>query len=268
MIGNKSNEDRGGSKWKKEKKKRVLVTFDIDGTLIRTTGPTSNNLHHRAFSHAFLQVFGIKGNIDVIQHHGSTDPAVLVNTLLHYGIPSEAANEKLSVLKSKMIEFAKDHAKDIKEGLEVLPGVEPLLQALSSKDNVTGNLEDIAWMKMKGLGIEEYFSVPHIGGFGSDHIDRGHLVRIAAERAEKLFPGNFDLRVHVGDTPNDIQAAESGGALAVGVCTGIFKKEELEQASIGGAVILPSLAVSQEASLNCGQILCPSIQEYIVEYIV
>ena len=49
--------------------------------------------------------------------------------------------------------------------------------------------------------------------------------------------------------PNDIQAAESGGALAVGVCTGIFKKEELEQASIGGAVILPSLAVC-ESFLN------------------
>ncbi|CAO2829401.1 unnamed protein product [Amaranthus hypochondriacus] len=248
----------GGQGWilmeEGKKGKRVLVTFDIDGTLIRTTGPTSNNLHHRAFSHAFFQVFGIHGNIDVIQHHGSTDPAVLINTLSHYGISSEAANEKLSDLKSKMIEYAKDHAKDIKEGLEVLPGVESLLQALSSRDNVfiglvTGNLEDIAWMKMKGLGIEEYFSVPHIGGFGSDHIDRGHLVRIAAERAEKLFPGNFDLRVHVGDTPNDIRAAESGGALAVGVCTGIFKKEELEQASIGGAVILPSLAVC-ESFLN------------------
>lgn len=48
----------------------------------------------------------------------------------------KAANEKLSDLKSKMIEYAKDHAKDIKEGLEVLPGVESLLQALSSRDNV------------------------------------------------------------------------------------------------------------------------------------
>lgn len=36
--------------------------------------------------------------------------------------------------------------------------------------------------------------------FGSDHTDRGELVKIAAARAEELFPGGFDLRVHVGDT--------------------------------------------------------------------
>lgn len=230
-----------------KKKKGVLVTFDIDGTLIRSTGPNSNQLHRQAFAHAFLQVFGIDGTIDAIQHHGSTDPAILVNTLVHYCVPSDVAVEKLPVLKLKMIEYAKANAKDIGEGLEVLPGVESLLHALSSMDNVfvglvTGNLEGIAWMKMEGLGIEKYFSVPHFGGFGSDHIDRGHLVKTAAERAEKLFPGGFNLRVHVGDTPNDIKAAEFGGALAVGVCTGVFRKEELEQASSGGAIVLQDLS--------------------------
>lgn len=41
--------------------------------------------------------------------------------------------------------------------------------------------------------------------------------------------------------PNDIKAAESGGALAVGVCTGIFGKDELKQVSNGGAIILHNL---------------------------
>lgn len=36
--------------------------------------------------------------------------------------------------------------------------------------------------------------------FGSDHVDRGELVKIAAARAEEQFSGRFDLRVHVGDT--------------------------------------------------------------------
>ncbi|RWR83761.1 hypothetical protein CKAN_01252900 [Cinnamomum micranthum f. kanehirae] len=227
--------------------KRILVTYDIDGTLIQSLGTASNRLHRRAFSHAFLEVFGIDGTIDAIQHHGSTDPAVIVNTLVHYGIPSEVALEKLPDLKSKMVEFATQNAKDIGEGLQVLPGVASLLQILSSKENVaiglvTGNLEDIAWLKMEGLGIKKYFTVPNFGGFGSDHIDRGQLVKIAADRAERIFPRGFDLRVHVGDTPNDIQAAEFGGALAVGVCTGVFTKEELIQASSGDAVILADLA--------------------------
>ncbi|KAJ4974711.1 hypothetical protein NE237_007885 [Protea cynaroides] len=124
--------------------------------------------------------------------------------------------------------------------------VESLLQELSSKENVaiglvTGNLEEIAWMKMESLDIKKYFTAPNFGGFGSDHIDRGYLVKIAAERAEKLFHGGFDLRVHVGDTPNDIRAGEFGGALAVGVCTGAFSKEQLEQASSGGAVVFADL---------------------------
>uniref|UniRef100_A0A7C8Z7L3 Phosphoglycolate phosphatase n=1 Tax=Opuntia streptacantha TaxID=393608 RepID=A0A7C8Z7L3_OPUST len=236
-----------------KKERRVLVTFDIDGTLIRGAGPNSNQLHRQAFSYSFNQVFGIDGTIDVIQHHGSTDPAVLVNTLVHYGIPSAVAVEKLPVLKSKMVEYAKANTRDILKGIEVLPGVESLLQVLSSKNNVfvglvTGNLEEIAWMKMEGLDIKRYFTVPHIGGFGSDHIDRGQLVKIAAERAEKLFPARFDLRVHVGDTPNDIKAAEFGEAVAVGVCTGIFTKEDLEQASSGNAIILRDLT-------DCGSFL-------------
>ncbi|XP_010248799.1 PREDICTED: uncharacterized protein LOC104591596 [Nelumbo nucifera] len=225
--------------------KRVLVTFDIDGTLIQSSGSDSNKLHRRAFSYAFLEVFGIEGTIDAIQHHGQTDPSVIVNTLVHYGIPYEVATEKLPVLKSKMIEYAREHSKEV-GGLQVLPGVESLLQALSSKQNVaiglvTGNLEEIAWLKMEGLGIKKYFTVPNFGGFGSDHIDRGHLVKIAADRAATLFSGSFDLRVHVGDTPNDIKAAEFGGALAVGVCTGIFNEEQLKEASSGGAVILANL---------------------------
>ncbi|ERN13600.1 hypothetical protein AMTR_s00049p00054760 [Amborella trichopoda] len=96
---------------------------------------------------------------------------------------------------------------------------------------------------MEGLGIRKYFTVPNFGGFGSDHFDRGQLVKIAADRAEKMFPGEIGVRVHVGDTPNDIKAAEFGGALPIGVGTGIFTREELEQASTSGkAAILDDLA--------------------------
>ncbi|XP_078166522.1 uncharacterized protein LOC144561433 isoform X1 [Carex rostrata] len=234
------SEGNGGTK------KRVMVTFDIDGTLIVSTGLSSNRLHRGAFAYALNEVFGINNaSIDVIPHHGSTDPAILLNTAVYYGISSDLAMEKLPEMKSKMVEYAVKNAKRVGDGLEVLPGIKYLLEALSSKGVpvglVTGNLEDIAWIKMEGLGLRKHFSVPNFGGFGSDNIDRGELVKIAADRAEKLFPGGFDLRVHVGDTPNDIKAAESGGALAVGVCTGVFSREELEKASNGTAIIHPNL---------------------------
>ena len=48
--------------------KRAMVTFDVDGTLIRSVGSSSNRLHRLAFSHAFHQVFGLSdATIDVIQ---------------------------------------------------------------------------------------------------------------------------------------------------------------------------------------------------------
>ncbi|KAG6523719.1 hypothetical protein ZIOFF_013596 [Zingiber officinale] len=276
------------------KGRRIMVTFDIDGTLIRSTGSSSNHLHRQAFAHAFLQVFGLQdATIDVVQHHGQTDPLILVNAAIHYGVPPDVARERLPEMKLKMIEYAKEHTGEVGEGLEVLPGVTSLLDNLSSNNvtiglwcvasvvgviisgglggdadgtrgvldvllagrhkcafvqedlKVTGNLEEIAWIKMDGLGIRKYFTIPNFGGFGSDHTDRGELVKIATERGQKISTELFELRVHVGDTPNDIKAAEYGGALAVGVCTGIFTEAELKQASSGTAIILPDLTDSK-----------------------
>ncbi|RWW76938.1 hypothetical protein BHE74_00014930, partial [Ensete ventricosum] len=133
------------------------------------------------------------------------------------------AAERLPDMKTEMLKYAREHVEEIGEGLEVLPGVASLLDALSSSNVVIGL----------------------VGLFGSDHIDRGHLVKIADDRAKELCPEGFDLRVHVGDTPNDIKAAEYGGALAIGVCTGIFTEEELKKSSCGSAIILSDLTDSK-----------------------
>lgn len=65
---------------------------------------------------------------------------------------------------------------------------------------VTGNLQPIGWAKMEALGIKHLFSEPFFGGFGSDYCnpdnsdqswkDRAELVKIAAQKAEKHFPGD------------------------------------------------------------------------------
>lgn len=49
-----------------ENPRLILITFDVDGTLIRAIGPRANHLHKRAFAHSFLEVFGINGNCDVL----------------------------------------------------------------------------------------------------------------------------------------------------------------------------------------------------------
>ena len=53
-------------------KKKTLISFDVDGTLIHSVGPTANKLHKEAFSAAFKKCFDIDTTIDVVPHSGST----------------------------------------------------------------------------------------------------------------------------------------------------------------------------------------------------
>ena len=77
---------------------------------------------------------------------------------------------------------------------------------------VTGNLEPIGWAKMESLGIKHLFTEPYFGGFGSDYCnpdnsdqswrDRAELVKIAAQKAHKLFPGTCIMSLHnAGQAP-------------------------------------------------------------------
>ena len=88
----------------------TIITFDVDGTLIRTVGTDSNRcstwawpaishllcrhckkhvgccrLHKAAFAHAWMKVFNLDTDIDILMHHGMTDPLILVSMLEHHG---------------------------------------------------------------------------------------------------------------------------------------------------------------------------------------
>lgn len=52
--------------------------------------------------------------------------------------------------------------------------------------------------------------------------------------------GGLKARFHVGDAPMDVQAAVGGGAIPVGVATGIYTRQELAEAA-PGAVVLDDL---------------------------
>lgn len=133
----------------------TIVTFDVDGTLVRSVGPDANKLHKEAFAEG-LAVLGVDDprGIDVIEHHGSTDGLILVRTAHFHGIDPETAMEKLPEMHEAMVTYFRKHRERATFGIEVLPGVEPLLAALSELPHVhvgltTGNLEEIAWMKVR-----------------------------------------------------------------------------------------------------------------------
>jgi phosphoglycolate phosphatase-like HAD superfamily hydrolase len=118
-----------------------------------------------------------------------------------------------------------------KERLVVLDGVRELLEILSSRalplGLVTGNLESIAWEKLRRTGLKPFFG---FGGFGSDDSKRSRLVSIAIERAMvtqiEISRENVYL---IGDTPRDIEAGREAGVHTIGVASGVYSVDELDR---------------------------------------
>ena len=106
---------------------------------------------------------------------------------------------------------------------DVCKGVVDILEELSKKENVTmglasGNFPRIAWRKLELCGIAKYFP-QRIGGLGIVN-DRADAVRMSRVMAEKVTGKKFDIVMHIGDTPSDINAALQNHVIPFGVKTG------------------------------------------------
>ncbi|KAG1680552.1 hypothetical protein FOA52_014999 [Chlamydomonas sp. UWO 241] len=232
-------------------KELTLISFDVDGTLIHSVGVQSNKLHKAAFAAGVKAVWGIDTHIDVVQHHGATDPLIVIKVMEHHGMKRDEILAKMPEVEAAMNNhFMNASAEDMAAGIEILPGVKDTLEAIKAAGAlsclVTGNLEPIGWAKMTALGIEPLFDHPRFGGFGSDFCsgnveeswrDRAEFVRTAEKKCLALHPGATLRRFHVGDTPMDILAALDAGAVAIAVDTGVFTREQLEAVAPGKGVI-------------------------------
>lgn len=210
-----------------------LILFDIDGTLAAGTIG-----HIEAHAVAYQKVFGIYGSIFMIDWEGKTDRRITKEVLAKLGFEEPEIESKLPEHLQVMGEYYGSLKPYLKPKL--LPGVTEMLEKLSSNSNVllgnvTGNLERIAKDKIEVAGIAKYFD---FGGFGSESDERTELVRFAIERAkERGFEGE-DVYV-VGDTPVDIEAGNAVGAKTIGVATGSYSKEVLQEA--GATTVLTNL---------------------------
>ena len=208
-----------------------LLLFDIDKTLI-----TNATGHKAAFSKAVKEVYGIDTTVEIINYNGMTDPMIIIGVLKKVGLKE---TEIMLKIKDCMKAMA-DHFEKLKDNdqMEILDGVPELLKGLDKRNFliglVTGNLEPIAWGKMKRFKINQYFK---LGGFASDNSNRTELVKIAIKRAEENYNFKFDNNVFLfGDTPQDVNAGNEAGIVTVGVATGIYLKEELKEAGASFAI--------------------------------
>lgn len=199
-----------------------LVLFDVDRTLIGRS-----QCHHDAFSYAFKKVYNVDTDIRIINYGGMTDPAIAIEVLKKVGLKEELILSKLDECMDAIVDYFQKNVK--RDTISILPGVKDLLRLLEKNGIllglITGNLEPIAWGKLKTIHLDHYFK---LGGFGSDSINRTELVKIAIKKAVNDFNLN-GITFVIGDTPRDIKAGFEANAKTIGVATGTYSREELEK---------------------------------------
>jgi len=214
---------------------RIAVLFDIDGTLIVTGGAGA-----ASWRLAFDELYGIPADIGEFTDTGMTDPDVGRRTfqaVLH----REPERHEFARLLERRLHYL-HRAVAESDDYRVLPGVQELLPRLLDEGYllglVTGNVEAAAHVKLHRAGLNRFFS---FGGYGSDAVDRGEIVRTALSRASLVYgePVSPAQAIVVGDTPHDVDGAHAAGVACVGVGSHHFSVEQLREA--GADYVIASL---------------------------
>jgi phosphoglycolate phosphatase len=195
--------------------------FDIDGTLLLSPDRT----HRYALHRALLDVYGIETTIDGIAYHGKTDPGILRAALERAGIPPDVIDRNLAAALDVVRKDAAEKADRFRPN--VLPGIREVLDLLRDAGKLlgvsSGNLESIGWLKLEAAKLAEYFE---FGCFADECELRVDVFRKAVHEVRGRLGPTASV-CFVGDTPDDIRAAQGVGGRVIAVGTGIFKVEDL-----------------------------------------
>jgi len=205
-----------------------LVLFDIDGTLLLSDGAG-----RRAIQRALIEIFGSTGPTDYF-FDGKTDPQIVRELMRLAGHGDERIDADMQRLFVRYVECLHEELAAPDHRPYTLPGVPELLDALERRTNVilgllTGNLEPGAKAKIESVGLD--FGRFRVGAYGSDHELRPELPAIARERTKRQLGVDVqgDAIVVIGDTPADLTCGQSLGASAIGVATGRYSVDQLQQ---------------------------------------
>lgn len=203
---------------------RKLVLFDVDGTLIRDDG-----IVREAYLRALQSVYGFSDSLDDYDFSGRTDPEITFMVLEGAGYDDDQIRAGLTELWSSYLGNLRASVHPSR--VRLLPGVVPLLDALSRCTDVTlalltGNIEPGARMKLETHDLNRYF---RFGAFGSDSADRTRLPPIAVERAREVTGYGFRGAevVVIGDSVYDVRCGVPHQATTIAVASGRTPYETL-----------------------------------------
>jgi phosphoglycolate phosphatase-like HAD superfamily hydrolase len=207
-----------------------IILWDIDGTLMRSHRPGEFTKY---VAPTLERVFGSSGRLHELTPSGMTDLQIAQEALRDHGHTHISVRERLDELREtfmyEMERVTTAHA----PFFYALPGARAALEAIERHPRylsslLTGNLHPAAFLKLRLVGLDNFFHLP--GAFGDDSHDRRELPAIAHRRLE-LHLGHAvrpEQLIVIGDTPNDIACARHFRAHAIAVATGrSYTTEEL-----------------------------------------
>ncbi len=200
------------------------VLFDIDGTLVQTTGAGI-----KAFAATFAQLFDVEEISKDIPFAGRSDRAITLDLMKAHGIDPSVENwQRFTEAYLQQLDVMLPQCQG-----QVLPGVLPLLDVLQGIEHVllgllTGNIKAGAARKLGHYGLADRFG---FGGFGDELTDRNAIAQVAKEQAQANVDSEITGVMVIGDTVHDVRCAKSIDAFAVAVATGGASIDELAASS-------------------------------------
>ncbi len=223
--------------------KRKLVLFDIDGTILLTSGAG-----RRAIVAALASEVEDPEAFHGIRFDGKTDPQIVMEMLTAAGHADPTNPDRVAALCRRYTGLLEAELREERSRATVMPGIHGLLEVLEANADVvlgllTGNIADGAALKLRAARIDPTRFA--IGAYGSDSAQRARLPAIAARRAEPLFgrvPGGDEV-VIIGDTPADVTCGREIAARAVAVATGSYTVQDL--ANAGAYAVFQNLSETE-----------------------
>jgi phosphoglycolate phosphatase-like HAD superfamily hydrolase len=218
----------------------MLILFDIDGTILITK---SAGIH--AMRDAGRELFGKHFTIDGVEFSGRLDSLIWKDlTRINNVDNSQVEHDRFRTAYGRHL----TRRLTTNPTAMLLPGVKDLVHELVDVDHatvglLTGNYPETGRLKIQQAGLDP--DLFRVAAWGIDGQTRRCLPPVAMKRHEHLTGQVLrgDEVIIIGDTPHDIDCAKANDCRSIGVATGAFSLDELQQS--GADLAVETLADTQ-----------------------